>query len=75
MKRNILLSLLFVMAFAITYLTLCYMVPGWRIKLDAEPFVYFIESLKSMVFIKATISLVVGIVLTFLVGKVTGGKR
>lgn len=75
MKRNILLSVLFIAIFAITYLVLCFMIPGWRIKLEAEPFIYFIESVKSMAFIKTMISLVVGAVLTFITGKVTGDRQ
>lgn len=75
MKKNILLSVLFVAVFVITYFVLCFMIPEWRIKLEADPFIYFIESVKSMAFIKTMISLVVGAILTFITGKVTGGRQ
>ena len=75
MRRKVLLSVLFIVIFAVTYLGLCYLIPGWRIKLEAEPVVYLIESIKSMALIKTVISLVVGTVFTFLIGKVVGGNR
>jgi len=75
MRRNVLLSVLFIVIFAVTYLGLCYLIPGWRIKLEAEPVVYLIESIKSMALIKTVISLIVGAVFTFLIGKVVGGNR
>ena len=46
-----------------------------RIKLEADPVVYLIESIKSMALIKTVISLVVGAAFTFLIGKVVGGNR
>jgi len=75
MRRKALLSVLFIVIFAVTYLGLCYLIPGWRIKLEAEPVVYLIESVKSMALIKTVISLVVGAVFTFFIGKVVGGNR
>lgn len=75
MRRKGLLSVLFIVIFAVTYLGLCYLIPGWRIKLEAEPVVYLIESIKSMALIKTVISLIVGAVFTFLIGKVVGGNR
>ena len=75
MRRNVLLSVLFIVIFAVTYLGLCYLIPGWRIKLEAEPVVYLIESVKSMALLKTVISLVVGAVFTFFIGKVVGGNR
>lgn len=75
MRRKVILSGLFIVIVAVTYLGLCYMIPGWRIKLEAEPVVYLIESIKSMALIKTVISLVVGAVFTFLIGKVAGGNR
>jgi len=75
MRRKVLLSVLFIVIFAVTYLGLCYLIPGWRIKLEAEPVVYLIESVKSMALIKTVISLVVGAVFTFFIGKVVGGNR
>jgi len=75
MRRKVLLSVLFIVIFAVTYLGLCYLIPGWRIKLEAEPVVYLIESVKSMALLKTVISLVVGAVFTFFIGKVVGGNR
>ena len=75
MRRKVLLSVLFIVIFAVTYLGLCCLIPGWRIKLEAELVVYLIESIKSMALIKTVISLVVGTVFTFLIGKVVGGNR
>ena len=75
MRRKALLSVLFIVIFAVTYLGLCYLIPEWRIKLEAEPVVYLIESVKSMTLIKTVISLVVGAVFTFFIGKVVGGNR
>lgn len=75
MRRKVLLSVLFIVIFAVTYLGLCYLIPGWRIKLEAEPVVYLIESVKSMALIKTVISLVVGAVFTFFIEKVVGGNR
>ena len=73
MKRQTMLALLFIVVFAIAYLILCFMVPGFRIKLEAEPLEYFIESLKSMILIKALVSLAcstIAIILaSFAVGK------
>jgi len=62
-KRMILSALLGITGFCVTYLCLCYLVPGWRIKLAAEPVVYFVESLKSMAFLKGVISIFVGALL------------
>ena len=68
MRRKVILSGLFIVIVAVTYLGLCYMIPGWRIKLEADPVVYLIESIKSMALIKTVISLVVGAAFTFLIG-------
>lgn len=51
-----------VFAFAAAYLSLCYLVPGLRIKLATEPFVYFIESIRRMAPFKTAASFVVGLV-------------
>ncbi len=52
MKKIFFSALLFAGVFAVTYLFLCYGIPGWRIKLAASPMVYFVESLKSLALIK-----------------------
>ena len=61
MKRAFISLFLGAIGFCLTYLALCYLVPGWRIKLDAEPMVYFMESLRSMVLLKTGISGMTGI--------------
>lgn len=61
MKKIGLSIVLFVVAFAVTYLACCYLIPGWRIKLAADPWTYFLKSIKSMMPIKSLISLMVGL--------------
>lgn len=61
MKRTVISLFLGVIGFCLTYLALCYLIPGWRIKLDAEPMVYFLASLRSMVLLKTGISGMMGI--------------
>lgn len=38
------------------YVALCYMVPGWRIKLAAPAMEYFVASLRHMVLLKGLIA-------------------
>ena len=47
-------------AFLGAYLVCCYRIPGWRIKLDADPAAYFWASVTHMVPLKSLISLAVG---------------
>ena len=63
MKKRILSALLGIVGFCVAYLYLCYLVPGWRIKLEAEPVVYFVKSLQHMAFLKGLISVVAGAML------------
>ena len=63
MKRMLASAVMGLVGFCITYVALCYLVPGWRIKLEAEPMVYFLESMKSMALIKCLISAFAGILL------------
>ena len=44
-KREKWAMLLAVTAFVAAYLICCY-IPGWRIKLAADPLTYFVESLR-----------------------------
>ena len=39
MKKAFYRSLLAVTAFIVTYIALSFLIPGWRIKLEAEPLV------------------------------------
>ena len=58
MKKVIFPIILFVIIFAVTYFILCYL-PSMRIKLDADPMTYFIESIQTMVLFKTIISVIV----------------
>ena len=62
MKRSMVALTVFVVAFITTYLLICFAVPGMRIKLDATPVAYFFASVTHMVFFKALISLVIGLI-------------
>ena len=56
-KRKIIYPAVFLVIFVLTYLALCYFVPGFRLKLDAPKAVYFAESIKSAYIIKSVASL------------------
>ena len=45
-KRTTLSLILLVVVFAAVYLTMSFAIPGFRIKLEAEPAVVFVETLK-----------------------------
>lgn len=62
MKKAAVFTVLFATVFVLTYLALCCMVPGLRIKLAADAFTYFTESIRSLVFFKSLISLAAGTV-------------
>lgn len=62
MKKTGLFSTLFIIAFIGSYLFCCYLIPGWKIKLDADPMTYFFENIKHMALLKGLISLVVGLI-------------
>ena len=47
----------------VSYVGLCYLVPGLRIKLAADAVTYFKESIRHMIFLKSVISLAIGSVL------------
>ncbi len=67
MKNKKLVSIiLFVVGFVVTYLIMCYCIPGLRIKLDAEPMEYFIESIKNSVIFKSVVSFIIAILLAML---------
>ena len=52
-------AVLFPVTFIVTYLFLCFGLPGMRIKLDAEPIELFFRSIAHMVLFKSGISFVV----------------
>lgn len=72
MKRIMVSAVIFLGAFVISYICLCYLVPGWRIKLAADAVTYFKKSICHMIFLKSVISLIIGSMLAgsfFLVAK------
>ena len=52
MKKSWISAILAVIAFMAVYVALCYMVPGWRLKLEAPAMVYFAASLRHMALLK-----------------------
>lgn len=64
MKKAILPIILFFAVFVLVYLSLCFLIPGFRIKLAAEPMVYFVESLQHMALIKCAAAALSGILAT-----------
>ena len=46
MKKSWISAILAVIAFMAVYVALCYMVAGWRLKLEAPAMVYFAASLR-----------------------------
>ncbi len=58
MKRKMLSIAVFAVVFVAAYLVMCFCIGGMRIKLEAEPMVYFVESLRHMAFFKTIVSIV-----------------
>ena len=56
MKKSWISAILAVIAFMAVYVALCYMVPGWRIKLAAPAMEYFAARLRHMVLRKGLIA-------------------
>ena len=53
MKKTATISaILAVVGFMAVYVALCYLVPGWRLKLHATAWVYFTASLRHMALLK-----------------------
>lgn len=63
MKRITVSAAIFIVVFALSYVGLCYLVPGLRIKLDADAATYFKESVRHMIFLKSIMCLVISSVL------------
>ena len=59
MKRKSLFIVLFVVVFVAVYMIMSFAIPGFRIKLEAEPAVVFVETLKILWPFKAAVSLIV----------------
>lgn len=78
MKKAGLSAILFIIIFVVSYLSCCYLIPGWRIKLEADSLTYFIESVKHMALLKGLISLVAGVIagtISVLVDKIDVATR
>ena len=56
MKKLLISVILAVIVFAAVYVALCYMVPGWRLKLAAPAMEYFAASLRHMALLKGLIA-------------------
>ena len=70
MKR----AVIFAVVFLLVYIALCYLVPGWRLKLDAAPLVYFTASLQSMMLLKGSIAASVALAASLLIGRKECGR-
>jgi hypothetical protein len=55
---------LFLVVFLVTYLFMCYGIPGMRIKLAAEPVAYFLASIRHMVLVKTVVSLLAALIVS-----------
>ena len=53
MKRIMVSVTIFIVVFIVSYVGLCYLVPGLRIKLAADAVTYFKESIRHMIFLKS----------------------
>ena len=62
MKKHLLPLALAGLFFIFTYLSLCYLVPGLRIKLAAPPMEYSFASITHMVFFKALLSSLIAVI-------------
>ena len=63
MKRKSLFIVLFVVGFAAVYMIMSFAIPGFRIKLEAEPAVVFVETLKILWPFKAAVSLIAAVLI------------
>jgi len=65
MKR----TAIFVTVFVLVYIGSCYLVPGWRIKLEAPPLAYFAASLQSMMLVKGALAAAVAAAAAAILGR------
>lgn len=63
MKKIGLSVAIFLVVFIGSYMGLCYVVPGLRIKLEADAMTYFVKSIRHMALFKGIMSLFIGLVL------------
>ena len=66
MKKSWISAILAVIAFMAVYVALCYLVPGWRLKLHATAWVYFAACLRHMALLKCVFAMAAGLVLATL---------
>lgn len=59
----------FVLIFFLTYYALCFLVPGWKLKLAAGPAEYFWASVRHMASLKFILSAAVGLLAAWLIGR------
>ena len=62
MKKKMVLMVIFVLAFIVTYTLLCFVYPGGKMALEATPFDYIRLALTHMALFKILVSLVVALV-------------
>jgi len=62
MKRKMLSIAVFAVVFVAAYLVMSFCIGGMRIKLEAEPMVYFAESIMHMAFFKGIVSLIAALI-------------
>lgn len=75
MKYKLSILVLFILSFVITYLFICFGIPGMQLKLEAEPLELFVESIKHMSLFKGIISLIVSIIVVLLINAITKKRR
>lgn len=62
MKKSLISAILAMIAFMAVYVALCYLVPGWRLKLEAPAMEYFVASLRHMALLKGVMAMAVALV-------------
>ena len=60
MKKAVIFAVVLLVVFTAVYFVMSFLIPGLRIKLEAEPAVFFAESLKSMFLFKAIVGVFAG---------------
>ena len=63
MKRKICSLILAIVTFIAVYMIMSFAIPGFRIKLEAEPAVIFVETLKILWPFKASVSLIAAVLI------------
>ena len=63
MKRKMCSLILAIVTFIAVYMIMSFAIPGFRIKLEAEPAVVFVETLKILWPFKASVSLIAAVLI------------